>query len=492
MDKASPKNDKTVAKDLVNCKYCNFSGKSVLQHSVANKHCRDKYTDEEIIDLRQAQKRKRNEKDRANYSATKRAEKHKKNYDPEKRAQMHRATYDPEKSKLLYDPNKSKESYDPEKRKQKYKNEKARNIPYEEIKALKADRDKEAQKARYQNSQIMKEACRYFRCGYMILSKLSEEKLSCKIPCEVSEVFDYIDELQDLPLSKDAIAKLSNVLKQFSDIHTQIEREIDEMYQKAIMIRFLKDLREFYSQSMKAQSKRWKSTTKEAESIFVAMADHVEDYNNYRGSFKTEPEKIGELRIPKYKSCTKDESCRSCKKATLDDQEKFEENARKRNLKYFKYAELYLEVCEKEVKHLKLTQEFLKQINEIQNELKQQHLRIENEINKAAIEAKCFDMWRDLDKFYGKVDVLFLAGQWSTPFGNDHVYDKPFILEEWKITLSNIEKLFYKVAVHVQRFTEGTEFGILLKPQGENPFSPCNEKERCQKCLGGPREVEES
>ena len=185
MDKASPKNDKTVAKDLVNCKYCNFSGKSVLHHSVANKHCRDKYTDEEIIDLRQAQKRKRNEKDRANYSATKRAEKHKKNYDPEKRAQMHRATYDPEKSKLLYDPNKSKESYDPEKRKQKYKNEKARNIPYEEIKALKADRDKEAQKARYQNSQIMKEACRYFRCGYMILSKLSEEKLSCKIPCEV-------------------------------------------------------------------------------------------------------------------------------------------------------------------------------------------------------------------------------------------------------------------------------------------------------------------
>ena len=492
MDKASPKNDKTVAKDLVNCKYCNFSGKSVLQHSVANKHCRDKYTDEEIIDLRQAQKRKRNEKDRANYSATKRAEKHKKNYDPEKRAQMHRATYDPEKSKLLYDPNKSKESYDPEKRKQKYKNEKARNIPYEEIKALKADRDKEAQKARYQNSQIMKEACRYFRCGYMILSKLSEEKLSCKIPCEVSEVFDYIDELQDLPLSKDAIAKLSNVLKQFSDIHTQIEREIDEMYQKAIMIRFLKDLREFYSQSMKAQSKRWKSTTKEAESIFVAMADHVEDYNNYRGSFKTEPEKIGELRIPKYKSCTKDESCRSCKKATLDDQEKFEENARKRNLKYFKYAELYLEVCEKQVGHLKLTEEFLKQINKIPNELKQQHLRIENEINKAAIEAKCFDMWRDLDKFYGKVDVLFLAGQWSAPFGNDHVYDKPFILEEWKITLSNIEKLFYKVAVHVQRFTEGTEFGILLKPQGENPFSPCNEKERCQKCLGGPREVEES
>ena len=98
MDNASPSN----VKDLVNCKYCNFSGKSLLQHSVANKHCRDKYTAEEINDLRQAQKRKRNEKDRANYSSTKRAEKHKKTYDPEKRAQMHRATYDPEKSKLLY------------------------------------------------------------------------------------------------------------------------------------------------------------------------------------------------------------------------------------------------------------------------------------------------------------------------------------------------------------------------------------------------------
>ena len=86
------------------------------------------------------------------------------------------------------------------------------------------------------------------------------------------------------------------------------------------------------------------------------------------------------MRIPKYKSCTKDESCRSCKKATLDDQEKFEENARKRNLKYFKYAELYLEVCEKQAEHLKLTEEFLKQINEIQNELKQQHFNMAQEL----------------------------------------------------------------------------------------------------------------
>ena len=46
-----------------------------------NKHCRDKYTDEELKDLRQAHKRKRNEKDRANYNAKKRAEKHKRTYD---------------------------------------------------------------------------------------------------------------------------------------------------------------------------------------------------------------------------------------------------------------------------------------------------------------------------------------------------------------------------------------------------------------------------
>ena len=54
-------------------------------------------------------------------------------------------------------------------------------------------------------------------------------------------------------------------------------------------------------------------------------------------------------------------------------------------------------------------------------------------------------MWKDLDKLYGNLDILYSSDQ----FGNKHFDDMPLIREDWKRILLKIESVFYKVANHL-------------------------------------------
>ena len=96
-----------VTKECTTCKSCNvsFAKSSIFKHLNRKKSCKADHSANDMLALtnlsKDVQKRKRNERDKANY-------------DPERRAKKHKAAYDPKKQPL-----KHKESYKPPKRESK-------------------------------------------------------------------------------------------------------------------------------------------------------------------------------------------------------------------------------------------------------------------------------------------------------------------------------------------------------------------------------------
>ena len=120
--------EKVLSEEYSTCKTCSIElpKTSLLRHINNNEICKADYTIEDLQTVRALshdfQRRKKNQRERANYDKEKRAKKHKANYNPEKRAQTHRERYAyySEKIKSRYDPQKHVKSYDPEQRREKY------------------------------------------------------------------------------------------------------------------------------------------------------------------------------------------------------------------------------------------------------------------------------------------------------------------------------------------------------------------------------------
>ena len=98
-----------VTKECTTCKSCNvsFPISSIFKHLNQKKSCKDDHSVNDMLALKNlsndAQKRKRNEREKANYDPERRAKKHKAAYDPEKRALKHKKSYKPTKRESLHE-----------------------------------------------------------------------------------------------------------------------------------------------------------------------------------------------------------------------------------------------------------------------------------------------------------------------------------------------------------------------------------------------------
>ena len=90
-------------KECTTCKSCNvsYAKSSIFKHLSQNRSCKADHSDNDLLALKNlsndAQRRKRNEKDKFNYDPERRAKKHKAAYNPAKRALKHKNSYKPTK-----------------------------------------------------------------------------------------------------------------------------------------------------------------------------------------------------------------------------------------------------------------------------------------------------------------------------------------------------------------------------------------------------------
>ena len=90
-------------KECSTCKSCNvsYAKSSIFKHLSQNRSCKADHSDNDLLALKNlsndAQRRKRNEKDKFNYDPERRAKKHKAAYNPAKRALKHKNSYKPTK-----------------------------------------------------------------------------------------------------------------------------------------------------------------------------------------------------------------------------------------------------------------------------------------------------------------------------------------------------------------------------------------------------------
>ena len=226
----------------------------------------------------------------------------------------------------------------------------------------------------------------------------------------------------------------------------------------------------------------------EVVSAIINVSEHVEDYNSYYGASKY----FGDLRAPKNIDCTGLESCRACRIASINDQEDYEKNARKRNSKSLEAVKSYFDNCFDQIKHQEFSKEDQIQLDNLKNELESTYNNVEKEIDKTVVRGKELKLWRDLDDLYGNIDDLYSMDT----FGNDHINDKPIIKEEWKKMTSKVESFFYQLADHVDEYGLNQRIlGKLLGPKSEmtewrvhkwSNSIPCNEENKCKKCLECP------
>ena len=273
-----------------------------------------------------------------------------------------------------------------------------------------------------------------------------------------------------------------NILEEFLDTFITIEVKVDQQMDEANAITLLNDLEQFYETCKITHSQTWKKVVQKAGIAIVGVAKHIEDYNNYQWADKS----FGDLRRPKTKDCSEKESCQKCRIASSSDNEKFEKDARSRNSRYLFLAKRYFDNCFETTKYQEFSSEDKKQLDYLKIGLEKTYNMIEAEIDKIVVKGKEFILWKDLDDLYGTIDILYS----KNTFGTDHIDDKPLIKEEWMETVSRIELFFYELAEHVGEYC--VEFKKLLAPISErsewkvnrNSFSvPCNEKNKCKKCV---------
>ena len=90
-------------KECTTCKSCNvsYAKSSIFKHLSQNRSCKADHSANDLLALKNlsndAQRRKRNERDKADYDPERRAKKHKAAYDPAQRALKHKNSYKPTK-----------------------------------------------------------------------------------------------------------------------------------------------------------------------------------------------------------------------------------------------------------------------------------------------------------------------------------------------------------------------------------------------------------
>ena len=91
------------ARECTTCKSCNvsYAKSSIFKHLSQNRSCKADHSANDLLALKNltndAQRRKRNERDKFYYDPERRAKKHKAEYDPAKRALKHKNSYKPTK-----------------------------------------------------------------------------------------------------------------------------------------------------------------------------------------------------------------------------------------------------------------------------------------------------------------------------------------------------------------------------------------------------------
>jgi hypothetical protein len=173
-----------VTKECTTCKSCNasFATSSIFKHLNRKKSCKDDHSVNDMLALKNisndAQRRKRNEREKANYDPERRAKKHKAAYDPEKRALEHKKSYKPTKRESLHE-RLMKNRADQDKK---------------DILELAASREDHVKDA---NKSLLKETKHYFDKDYsrITIEGLSEETLAKikKLEVNIEELYQKFD-----------------------------------------------------------------------------------------------------------------------------------------------------------------------------------------------------------------------------------------------------------------------------------------------------------
>ena len=166
------------------CKSCNvsYAKSSIFKHLSQNKSCTADHSANDLLALKNltndAQRRKRNEREKANYDPERRAKKHKASYDPEKRALKHKKSYKPTKRESLH-----------EKIMKNRADQDRKDIL--ELAASREDHVKDA------NKSLLKETKHYFDKNYSMIKieDLSDETLAKikKLEVDIEELYQKFD-----------------------------------------------------------------------------------------------------------------------------------------------------------------------------------------------------------------------------------------------------------------------------------------------------------
>ena len=171
-------------KECTTCKSCNvsYAKSSIFKHLSQNKSCTADHSANDLLALKNltndAQRRKRNEREKANYDPERRAKKHKAAYDPEKRALKHKKSYKPTKRESLH-----------EKIMKNRADQDRKDIL--ELAASREDHVKDA------NKSLLKETKHYFDKNYSMIKieDLSDETLAKikKLEVDIEELYQKFD-----------------------------------------------------------------------------------------------------------------------------------------------------------------------------------------------------------------------------------------------------------------------------------------------------------
>ena len=182
-------------------------------------------------------------------------------------------------------------------------------------------------------------------------------------------------------------------------------------------------------------------------------------------------------KLPRRAPCNLKDPCEKCKKATKDDLQLFERNARYRNSKYLQSAKNYFTRGYVRVAHLFLSAEAIAEFESMQNKFEEVHKQMESEIDKVTSQANKLKLWKEVDLLYGKVDTLK---------GRGHHDDQRLIEFEWRKLLRETSKKFYQLAEHIKNEEYRFEIGTAVNNYTHDLVMPkaksCDEKDPCKKC----------
>ena len=188
--------------------------------------------------------------------------------------------------------------------------QKKRTTPYVDMKAGKRDRDDEWVTILRRNLRNRKDAIHYIQKCYLRLQKMSDEQIVAflKISEVGEDVQNCINELQDMPLSKEEIASFTTILLDLEKTYQNVENTIQETWNEANRTKFLKNLGDLYSNSTNDIRKQWTTTVEKALSVIIDMAEHIEKYRAYSYSAFNIC-----LWQPKVEPCDDGKGCKKCK-----------------------------------------------------------------------------------------------------------------------------------------------------------------------------------